>query len=206
MLHWRQSDQCSLAYKNVWLCMMLDTFAVRQTTQLGLPKWSAAFPSINNSRVATSLPRMLLWWNIHSAAEWWVRSLSHYNNITWASWHLKSTATLFHVKQLLQAQKTDETSEPRITGSLWGNPRGNPTVTGGFFSRRMMTSSNGKKNPRDWPFVQGIPRSTVDSLHKGQWHGALMYSLICAWINSWVNNQDVGDLRRHGAHHCNGKA
>ena len=155
MLHWRQSDRCSLAYKNVWLCMMLDTFAVRQTTQLGLPKWSAAFPSINNSRVATSLPRMLLWWNIHSAAEWWVRPLSHYNNITWASWHLKSTATLFHVKQLLQAQTTDETSEPRITGSLWGNPRGNPTVTGGFFSRRMMTSSNGKKNAALLTFCAG---------------------------------------------------
>ena len=23
-------------------------------------------------------------------------------------------------------------------------------------------------------------------LHKGQWRGALMFSLICAWINGWV--------------------
>ena len=23
--------------------------------------------------------------------------------------------------------------------------------------------------------------------HKGQWRGALMFSLICAWINGWVN-------------------
>ena len=26
-------------------------------------------------------------------------------------------------------------------------------------------------------------------------------SLICAWINDWVNNRDTGDLRRHRAHY-----
>ena len=25
--------------------------------------------------------------------------------------------------------------------------------------------------------------------HKGQWRGALMFSLICVWINRWVNNR-----------------
>ena len=24
-----------------------------------------------------------------------------------------------------------------------------------------------------------------------------MFSVICAWINSWVNNREAGDLRRH---------
>ena len=33
--------------------------------------------------------------------------------------------------------------------------------------------------------------------HKGQWRGALMFSLICARINGWVNNREAGDLRRH---------
>ena len=42
--------------------------------------------------------------------------------------------------------------------------------------------------------------SPVDFSHKGQWRGALMFSLICAWINGWVNNREGGDLRRHGAH------
>ena len=28
----------------------------------------------------------------------------------------------------------------------------------------------------------------VNSPHKGQWRGALMFSLICVWINGWVNN------------------
>ena len=46
----------------------------------------------------------------------------------------------------------------------------------------------------------------VNSLHKGQWRGALMFSLICAWINDWVNNREAGDLRRHRGHYdviCN---
>ena len=37
----------------------------------------------------------------------------------------------------------------------------------------------------------------VNSPHKGQWRGAVMSSLICAWINDWVNNREAGDLRRH---------
>ena len=37
-------------------------------------------------------------------------------------------------------------------------------------------------------------------LHKGQWRGALMFSLICARKNGWVNNREAGDLRRHSAH------
>ena len=45
-----------------------------------------------------------------------------------------------------------------------------------------------------WPFVRGIHRSPVNSPHKGQWHGALIFSLICAWTNGWVNNRDAGDF------------
>ena len=41
----------------------------------------------------------------------------------------------------------------------------------------------------------------VNSPHKGQWRGALMFSLICAWINDWVNNREAGDLRRHRGHY-----
>ena len=58
-----------------------------------------------------------------------------------------------------------------------------------------------KHFPRYWPFVRGIHRSPVNSPHKGQWRGALMFSLICAWINGWVNNREAGDLRRHRAHY-----
>ena len=43
-----------------------------------------------------------------------------------------------------------------------------------------------KHFPRYWPFVRGIHRSPVNSPHKDQWRGSLMFSLICAWINRWV--------------------
>ena len=58
-----------------------------------------------------------------------------------------------------------------------------------------------KHFPRYWPFVRGIHRSPVNSPHKGQWRGALMFSLICVWINSWVNNGKAGDLRRYRVHY-----
>ena len=58
-----------------------------------------------------------------------------------------------------------------------------------------------KHFPRYWPFVWGIHRSAVDSLQKGQWRETLMFSLICAWTNGWVNNRDAGELRRHSAHY-----
>ena len=62
----------------------------------------------------------------------------------------------------------------------------------------MMTSSNFQ---RYWTFVRGIHRSPVNYPHKGQWSRALMFSLICAWINGWVINREAGNLRRHRAHY-----
>ena len=66
-----------------------------------------------------------------------------------------------------------------------------------------------KHFPRDWPFVRGIHRPPVNSPHKGQWRGALMFSLICAWMNAWTMASQItsltigeaGDLRRHRAHY-----
>ena len=58
-----------------------------------------------------------------------------------------------------------------------------------------------KHFPRYWPFVRGIHRSPVNSPHKGQWRGALMFSFIYIWVNGWVNNRKAGDLRRYRAHY-----
>ena len=58
-----------------------------------------------------------------------------------------------------------------------------------------------KHLPRYWPFMWGIHRSPVNSPHEGQWRGALMFSLICVWINAWVNNLEADDLRRYLAHY-----
>ena len=66
-------------------------------------------------------------------------------------------------------------------------------------SRCMMTSSNGN-----------IFR--VTGLFCGEFTGhrcipntkasdAELWCMICAWTNSWANNADVGDLKRHRAHY-----
>ena len=64
----------------------------------------------------------------------------------------------------------------------------------------MMTSSNGSIFRVTGNLCGGIHRSPVNSPHKGQWREALMFSLICVWINGWVNNSEAGDLRRYRAH------
>ena len=64
-----------------------------------------------------------------------------------------------------------------------------------------MTSSNGNifrvTGPLCGEFTgdRWIPRT------KAMWRGALMSSLICAWINGWVNNREAGYSRRHRAHY-----
>ena len=58
-----------------------------------------------------------------------------------------------------------------------------------------------KHFPRYWPFVRRIHWQSVDSPHKGQWRGDLMFSFICTRTNSWANNRDTSDLRRHRAHY-----
>ena len=59
----------------------------------------------------------------------------------------------------------------------------------------MMMSSNGNI------FRITGPLWLVNSPHKGQWRGSLMFSLSCAWINVWINNHEAGDLRCHHAHY-----
>ena len=58
-----------------------------------------------------------------------------------------------------------------------------------------------KHFPRYWPFGRGNQRSPATSPHKGQWHEALMFSLICTWANGWANHRIAGDLRRNRAHY-----
>ena len=58
-----------------------------------------------------------------------------------------------------------------------------------------------KHFPRNWPFVRGIHRSRWIPHTKASDAELLMFSLICARINGWVNNGEAGDLRRHHAHY-----
>ena len=57
-----------------------------------------------------------------------------------------------------------------------------------------------KHVPHYLPFVRVMHRSPVNSPHKGQWWGALLFPWICAWTNGRVNNREACHLRRHRAH------
>ena len=62
-----------------------------------------------------------------------------------------------------------------------------------------------KHFPCYWPFVWGIHLSPVNSPHKGQWHGALMFSMICAWTNDWINTMETSVIWEPSCslcHHC----
>ena len=58
-----------------------------------------------------------------------------------------------------------------------------------------------KHFPHYWSLVRGIHRSLVNPPQKGEWRGALIFSLIYAWTNGWVSNRNAGNLRRHRVHH-----
>ena len=64
----------------------------------------------------------------------------------------------------------------------------------------MMTSSNGNISA-SLAICAGNSPVPVNFPHKGQWRGALMFALICVWINAWVNSRKAGDLRRYCAHY-----
>ena len=61
--------------------------------------------------------------------------------------------------------------------------------------QHMMTSSNGNI------FRVTGPLCGEFTGHRWQWRGTLMFSLICVWINGWVNDREAGDLRRYRAHY-----
>ena len=58
----------------------------------------------------------------------------------------------------------------------------------------------------EWPFEQGIHRSPVNPPHKGQWCGALMFSMICA-LNKRLSKKSwcwwFGTPTRSLWRHCN---
>ena len=111
---------------------------------------------------------------------------------------------------------------------LWHSPRGNSTgnaqdlelqsnLLGSISETRQIEKFEcfgqhddvikWKHFPRYWPFVRGIHRWPLNSPHKSQWRGALMFSFICAWIDGHLSKKSWGwwfETPSHPLwHHCN---
>ena len=65
----------------------------------------------------------------------------------------------------------------------------------------MMTSSNGNIFRVTGHLYREFTGHRWIPLHKGQWCGTLVFSMIWARTNGWVNNRGAGDLRCHRAHY-----
>ena len=65
---------------------------------------------------------------------------------------------------------------------------------------QLMIISSNENILHDKLFVRGIHPSPVDSPHKGQWHKALMFSLMFALTNDWINSGVAGDLSTDDVH------
>ena len=100
----------------------------------------------------------------------------------------------FRVASLVLGQPHDCLSASEVTLKDMGEIHLCQTTT-------KLSKTEWKHFPRYWRFVWGIHWSPVNSPHKGQWRGALMFSFTCAWINGWVNNREAGDLRYHRTHY-----
>ena len=131
-------------------------------------------------------------------------SLPNDVNATWALWRIKHQKWQF-VPQFPQAD-SQENIQVTDYWSTMDSPHKGSEMWKAFPWHDIVLNSahhdviKWKHFSRYWPFVRGIHRSPVNSPHKGQWRGALMFSLICDWINDWINNREAGDLRRHRAH------
>ena len=105
-------------------------------------------------------------------------------------------------------------AQPITTGSpfpLYCSKRGNnfiiwcPTINKKYLSNMKYKSCNNshddviiwKHFPSYWTFV----REFNCSRWIPQWRAALVVSLICVWMNGWVNNREAGDLRRYRVHY-----
>ena len=104
-----------------------------------------------------------------------------------------------YCKETMIESNWDSNRTPRHSILMCLHPL--PPICGLFTQFIMLASSSGNISLRYWSFVRGNHRSPLNSPHKGQWSGALMFSFISAWTNGWVNNRDPGDLRHDHAYH-----
>ena len=86
-------------------------------------------------------------------------------------------------------------SSAYLSGAKWTNEYRHGSECK-HFMLYMMTSSNGNIFRVTGHLCGEFtgPRPVTRSF-------AMMFSLICVWVNDWVNNREAGDLRRYRAHY-----
>ena len=150
-----------------------------------------AMRSVDNEDVVGAAPTG----DAPTTSEWSAMLLPHEVRLILENWRYIPFTQVYH----------------RITGFSSGHPE-LPLLTVRMLQFLRHTKLTGKRSKHDdvikrknilryWPFVRGIHGSSSNSPHKGQWRGALMFTLVCAGTNGWINNRDAGDLRRNSAHY-----
>ena len=178
---WRQIGKCS------WWRHQMETFSALLAFCAGNSPVTGEFPT--QSPVARSFDVFFdLLLNKRLSKQswgWWFetpsRSLWRHRNVDCIAGcaSLTQTIELVNVKWIALANETVIYNISHCYVMTWAC---------------LMTSSNGNIFRVIGPCAGEFP-------HKGQWRGALIFSLICAWTNGWVNNRYVGDLRRHRVHY-----
>ena len=102
----------------------------------------------------------------------------------WKSWIKRKLTPICHCTKVIEFQRgiwNPQTVDPATSSVRPGSCLSGQSSMVGTRSDDAIKLNH---FPSYWSFVRGIRRSPVNSPHKGQWRGALMFSLICAWIKS----------------------
>ena len=131
---------------------------------------------IHSSEILTpnKLVFQLVWkyhWNIHNFVYFLLQNYKHCMHDDIVTWK-----SVLHFWSYLQGMHWSQ-----IDSSWWRHQMET-------FSALLAICAGNSPVPGEFP-------------HKGQWRGALMFTLICARINGWVNNIEAGDLRRYLPHY-----
>ena len=190
-LQWRRNGCDGVSNHQPYDCLLNRLFRRRskKTSKLcvsGLYAGNSPVTGEFTAQVASDAENVSIWWRHH------VLALSHRDRIN-LHWIISTTLSISIpfsgsvMATFLPQKRTHATIHPKNYAH------------GSHFVHDDVIKW--KHSPRYWPFVRGSHQPPVNSPHKGQSHGALIFSLICAPINGWLNNREAGDLRCHRAHY-----
>ena len=180
-LQWRHNERDCVSNHQPHDCLFNCLFRRRskKTSKLCVTGLCAGYSPVTgefSAQRASNTENVSIWWRHHGNVTLLVSNFCKSDRYKFCTWHDNSTVVAC----------------TNICSDLKANTR---------ISYCHDDIIKSKHFPLKWPFVRGIHRSPVNSPHQGQWRGALMFSLICVWLNGWVNSGEAGNLRRYRAHY-----